>query len=74
MGELYSAATSVPSELTSQNPHGSNNSSRHLSNLTLFSLWGLESTLSSSKKTKTKKLTSSKRNSSQFVHTGILFT
>ena len=47
---FYSAATPSDSKLTPQNPHGNNESSRHLSNLTLFSLFGLESTLSSSKK------------------------
>ena len=47
---FYSAATPSDSKLTPQNPHGNNESSRHLSNLTLFSLFGLESTHSSSKK------------------------
>lgn len=50
-GELYSAATT--SDLWAQNPHGNNVSSRHLPNLTLFGLFGLESTLSSSKHTHT---------------------
>ena len=48
--KTYSAATPSDSKLTPQNPHGNNESSRHLSNLTLLSLFGLESTLSSSKK------------------------